>query len=330
MSLPQGRLQPARAVRVLHRVGRRLAPGGVRHPGPPRRRPPRDHPRGPAGRAAGPLGLRLRGPRGEPVRLLHARHRDAPRRARRVRGCRAGGTSGRRGGAARPPVPLHRLAVDRRGRLPRPRGRRPAPHEGRRAGCGPARRPRRTPRVLAGPSGGAGTPVLGARRRARQRRLRRRYRATRCAGPARRRRPSGAVGARRRAPAGAASRAATARCRSPTRSSCPRANGHSRCGPPGSNPPMSSPTPAGVGPASTPPHRSPTEGLSEASNAARCPPAPGSWWQRRGRPSACCGSARTWCGAGPSAHRWPSACAPTAPARSAWAGHRVRPTSGRW
>ncbi len=151
MSFPQGRLQPAGAVRVLHRLGRRLAAGGLRHPGPPRRRPPRDHPRGPTGRAAGPLGRRLRGPRGEPVRLLHARHRDAPRRARRVHGRRAGGTSGRRVGAAGPPLPLHRLAVDRRGRLPRPRGRRRAPHEGRRAGCGPARRPSRTPRRPGGP-----------------------------------------------------------------------------------------------------------------------------------------------------------------------------------
>ena len=79
---------------MLHRVGRRLSPGGVRHPGPPCRRPSRDHPRGAAPRAARSLGLRIRRPRGEPVRLLHARHRDAPRRPRGVRGRPAGRTVG--------------------------------------------------------------------------------------------------------------------------------------------------------------------------------------------------------------------------------------------
>ena len=42
-------------------------------------------------------------------------------------------------------------------------------------------------------------------------------------------------------------------------------------------------------------------------------PSPGSWPMPPALPSACCGAARTWCATGPSAHRWPSACGPTAP-----------------
>ena len=61
------------------------------------------------------LGRGVPGHRGQPVRLLHPRHRRAPRGAAGQGGARPGRPRLRRPGAGRPPLPLHRLADDRRG-----------------------------------------------------------------------------------------------------------------------------------------------------------------------------------------------------------------------
>ena len=68
---------------MLHGVGRRSAPRRLRDARPPRRRASGHHPRGSAGGAARALGRRVRPARGQPVRLLHARHRAPAGRARR-------------------------------------------------------------------------------------------------------------------------------------------------------------------------------------------------------------------------------------------------------
>ena len=59
---------------------------------------------------------------------------------------------------------------------------------------------------------------------------------------------------------------------------------------------------------------------SVASGPGRAAMTPGGSPTPAVRPSACCGAARTWCVAGPSAHLWRSRSVPTGPASSASAG----------
>ena len=146
--LPQGRLQPAGPVRMLHGAGRRSAPGRLRDPGPAS-----------AGRAITTVdglpadvrdrvGRRVLRHRRQPVRVLHPGHRVPPRGpAGQGTGCRP---RRRRAGAARPPLPLHRLAHDPRrlGRSPPTAARRSRP------------RPRRPPAARAAPRGRAGRSVV--------------------------------------------------------------------------------------------------------------------------------------------------------------------------
>ncbi len=159
---------------MLHGVGGRRRPGGLRDARPPGRRPPRDHPRGTRSRGTRGLGRGVHRDGGEPVRFLHPGDRHAPggpgpavdggRRERRP------------DGAAGPSVPVHGLVQHPRGGPPRLRGadaghrratrsrrRRPPGRDrgrrppGGRAPCrprgrrvrrrhGPAGRPRRRPR----------------------------------------------------------------------------------------------------------------------------------------------------------------------------------------
>ena len=184
MPLRQGRLQPTGAVRMLHRVGGRRATCRLRHAGPPRGRPSCHHPRRGTGPVARPLVVRLRRPRGEPVRLLHTGDRHATGRARGS-GRGAGGVASRgRGGVAGPFVPLHRVAVHRRGRLRRTGRRRP-----------PRRRGLATRPPARGVAFGGRRAVhadLGSRCGPRWRWVRRRRRAGRRTGPTRSRRAPGA------------------------------------------------------------------------------------------------------------------------------------------
>ena len=165
---------------MLHGVGRRGAPRRLRHARPPRRRASGHHPRGSAGGAARALGRGVRPSRGQPVRLLHARHRAPAGRARRGGVGEAALAPRHRGGPARPPVPVHRLAVHRRRRLQRAgRRRRPAAIRRRSSEPGAGR--------VARPGRRAGLSELGPGRGPRRRRLRRRLGATRRARPVGRR-----------------------------------------------------------------------------------------------------------------------------------------------
>ena len=129
-------------MRLLHRLGGRRRPCGLRDRGPAGGRPFRHHGRGARSRAQGPLDQGVFRCRGQPVRVLHARH-PAPTGVARA-GEPTGDPAGGRVGPAGPSVPLHRLAVHRRGRLlrPRPRARQPgppAPTRPGRAGRSPTR-----------------------------------------------------------------------------------------------------------------------------------------------------------------------------------------------
>ena len=172
----QGRVLAAGPVRLLHGARRRRAPGVLCDPRPPRRRPGRHDPRRdrPARRAR--LGRRAPGHRRKPVRVLHAGDPPAPRRPRTAGDARPG--QGRHG-AARPPLPLHRLADDHRGRDR-------ALHERR-------SRPRR--RCRTSRHRGPHRPARGHRRRRRRRRVRRGHGARRR--PRRRARGRRWVGGRR-------------------------------------------------------------------------------------------------------------------------------------
>ena len=122
-ALGQGRLQPTGPVRLLHRARRRAAARLVRDAGAPRRRPVDRHPRGPRGRrrrdrwadafcatGASQCGFCTPGHH-------HATRRrcgDAQGVRRTSRPTRPGPVD-RRAAAGGPPVPLHRVAHDRRG-----------------------------------------------------------------------------------------------------------------------------------------------------------------------------------------------------------------------
>ena len=79
-ALAEGRLQPAGPVRLLHGLDRRPTARRLRDAARPRRRPRRHDARRPARRRR--LDRRVRGGRRVAVRVLHARDRDARRRAR--------------------------------------------------------------------------------------------------------------------------------------------------------------------------------------------------------------------------------------------------------
>ena len=107
--VPERRLQPSRSMRLLHRACRWSAPRRVRDSGRADGRA-RSHDVGrPRRRDTRSMDGRLHRDRREPVRLLHSRDHHAavhPRPPRR---------GDRRAGAARAPVPLHRLADHHRG-----------------------------------------------------------------------------------------------------------------------------------------------------------------------------------------------------------------------
>ena len=266
MSLRQGRLQPTGAVRVLHRVGRRRAPGRLRHTGPPRRRPSCHHPRGGAARLAerwssafvahGASQCGFCTP-GIVMRLAAAGAPGGGRRASRLdveaalraHLCRCTGWQSIVEAAC------DALGVDE-----------PADSAGS----------RRDPLLAAwrsqveGPAFQTSGPdvVLGG------------------GGFADDAAPTDALvqlgadaplapGIRAARSGSGASRAATARCPFRTRSNSRRATGRSPCRRPGSNPPTSSRTPVGAGPARLRPRRWPTVAPSAASGTARCRRWPG-------------------------------------------------------
>ncbi len=123
-------------------------------------------------------------------------------------------------------------------------------------------------------------------------------------------------------------RAATARWRCRTRWPRQRGNGRSRWRRPGSSPPMSSPMPAGAGRVTDPPLLWRTEARSAGSARAPSPTAPGRWPTGTARRSACCGDAKTWCDAAPSAHPSASRCVLTAAGSYGSPGPRARRTWG--
>ena len=165
----EGRVQPPGPVRLLHRARRWAAPGGVRDAGAARAGAVDHHAGRPRSRRERGVGRRILCDRRQPVRLLHARDRDAPVGAPRQGHGRRRPPRGR-AGPARAPVPLHRLAHDprrlvglrragrfdggadggpaRRPAAPGPRGRQPArQHRGADAAAGRSRGPPR-PRGL--------------------------------------------------------------------------------------------------------------------------------------------------------------------------------------
>ena len=187
-------------------------------------------------------------------------------------------------------------------------------------------------RVVAGPGRGAGVPDLGARRGARRRRLRRRRRA-------RRTRWSSSAPTPPLAPTVRAARAGT-RTRPgpqqhgaavPSGRAARRASGRSRCRRPGSSRPTSSPTPAGAGPAAVPASPLANGGAFGGKRRSPVPARARELADETGEagPGAVAARGRRAARAqAPAAgHR---RCAPTAPASSASAGRRARPTSGRW
>ncbi len=141
---------------MLHGARRRRAAGRLRHPARAHRRSFGHDRRGPGSRTPGRVGRRAHRHRRQPVRLLHAGHRPAPRRPRSAPA--PSPTTRPRPALARPPVPLHRLADHRRG----------GHHGGRSAGRSrPGCRP--LPSRAAGddrgwtrPSGSGPTSPLGA------------------------------------------------------------------------------------------------------------------------------------------------------------------------
>ena len=264
---------------MLHGLGGRRSPGGVRDTGPAAPGPTDHHPRRTARGGAQAVDRGLRGHRGQSVRLLYPGHRHAVgrpgprppsrRSARSQRRDRGGPFYGAdRSLPAGPPVPLHRLAEHRGSRSPgpgwlaRPGGRTarpPAPSRpGARLRSGPPWRgayPRRSvpPRSSVGP----GSPTTPAR-------------------PARwwpcPTVPAGTPWPRRCGRPGLW----PARCRvgapawlSSIPSTCPRVSGTSPCRPPGWSRPTSSPTPRGVLRAAGRRPRWPTAGPSAASDARR-------------------------------------------------------------
>ena len=231
----------------------------------------------------------------------------------RVAATGAGGppVAGRRPpGAGRPPVPLHRLAADRRGRACpsiRPIGpattptRRPGP-AGRAGGSAPrsgSARHRRGDGGFADDPAPADALVADPRRR---RRLARRDDADR--GPA-------AV------PARCQGRRTTAAARRGRVDVARRGLGAAPCRPRGSSPATSSPTRRGARRAASRRRRWPTAGRSAARSPARWPPSPAAWPTSTAGRCACCTPARTSCGSGRSARRSLPASAPTARASSA-------------
>ncbi len=206
MPIGQGRLQPAGPVRMLHRLGRRGAPGRVRHTCSPCRRSPGHHARGSTGGVARPLGRRVRRSTG-PASAASARRASCsawPRSKGRARGraptrrdieaalrahlCRCTGWQSIVEAACSV------LGVD--AAAGSPAGRAAQPGAGR----------------VAGPVRGAGLPDLGARRGARRRGLRRRLGARRARSSSSGRMRRSPPGSAPPAPRAGASRAATARC----------------------------------------------------------------------------------------------------------------------
>ena len=135
----EGRLRTPGPVRVLHGARRRPAPGRVRDPGREGRGSRRHDARGHRRRRARRARRRVRRDGGVPVRVLHAGHRRAARRAPRAgRDRRALGPHR----ARRAPVPVHRVPADRRGRPRRAVRRAAARAEGPRRRDGDGRRSR--------------------------------------------------------------------------------------------------------------------------------------------------------------------------------------------
>ena len=341
--LAQGRLQPAGPVRLLHGAGRRPAAGGLRDAGPAGRRPAGDDRRGLRRTpVAGPTRSRAAGASqcgfctpGIIVRLAGAGAWTADR----GRG---------RPGAARPPLPLHRLADDPGGgprdgggTRPAPTGRRSADDAARRAtleGRAPQRRRRRGRR-----SGGAASPTTP----------RRSTRSSRCGRPT----ATWVVGetlTEARAAAGKVQGRRTTVAAALADRAAGRASGPARCARRGSSPATWRPTRRGACPAASRRRRWPTAARSAARSparsAARRPPA-----GRRARPrrSASCSRGRTPCARVRSDRRSPPGCGPTARGvvrvartpgiagrhrrggaraarwrRSTWPARRPRPRSG--
>ncbi len=284
---------------MLHRVGRRGAPRRLRDARPPHRRTPGHHPRGNAGGVARPLVRRIRRTWGQPVRLLHAGHRPP---AGRARSRRVGGHHRRGATSSRPSAPTCAGA-----RAGSPSS---TPRAVRWASTAPRARPPAIPGTRCWPPGGprskgrpfrARAPTSSSAEAASRTT---RHHPTRSSSwaPTDRSPPACALPG----PGPVACRAGTARCRCRTPSRCRTGSGPSPCRRPGSSLPMSSRTRVGPAPARVPPLPWRTAARSGASATARYPQALGSSPTPLVKSSACCGAARTWCAAGPSAHLWRS------------------------
>ena len=274
---------------------------------------------GSAGGTAPALGRRLRPTRRQPVRLLHARHRPAPGRAReRPRAAATTGATSRRpcgrtcaGARAGSPLwrrPAARWASRVRRRRPRailatrswprgaPRSRGPAfQSSGREVvlGAGGFADDTAPPDALVQlGADGALAPSLRTAR-ARRGRVQGRNSTVPLSHPV--------DVARGRLGPDAADVVAGARLRRARR----------QLGP------------AGPAPRLSPGQRRRLRGQAAQSGTER---APGRWPAPRATRCGCCGAVRTSFGAGPSARRWPWRCAPTGAASCASVARRVRPT----